>query len=288
MAKIVKEQKMFNGWVRKFKHNSTATKTEMTFSVFFPPAANENKAKNLPVLFYLSGLTCTDDNFITKSFAQKSASDNNIVLVAPDTSPRGLNLPKEHDSYDFGCGAGFYLDSSVEPYSDHYNMFSYVTEELFQLLSTDIAFESLDMSNASVMGHSMGGHGALVCGLKTSKFKSISAFAPICNPINCPWGTKAFEGYLSKREEWENYDATCLVEKYKTKGNLNILIDQGTNDEFYVKKQLLPEAFVKACDKNKENVSVDLRFQDGYDHSYFFIASFVEDHILFHSKYLSK
>lgn len=288
---IVKESKVFSGRVIKYRHQSKITKTDMTFSIYLPPLTN--KLHKFPVLFFLSGLTCTDDNFTTKAGSQRIASQYGIALVAPDTSPRGLNLPNEHESYDFGSGAGFYVDASVDPYAENYRMKTYVLKELPDLLMNDNAFACLDMSRVSVMGHSMGGHGALVLGLTTASnseslisFKSISAFAPICNPSQCPWGKKAFSGYLgTDKKLWEEYDATSLAKVLNLKKTINILIDQGTADEYYVAKQLLPENFKAVCDTRK-NIELELRFQDGYDHSYYFISTFIEDHIKFHAKYL--
>lgn len=252
----------------------------MTFTIFFPPAADSSK---VPVLYWLSGLTCNDENFIQKSGAQRAAAAHGLALVAMDTSPRGLNVEGESDSWDFGTGASFYLNATQEKWKN-WRMYDYVTKELPSLLSSH--FPQLDTSNASLFGHSMGGHGALTLFLKNpSKYKSVSAFAPICNPTACPWGVKAFNGYLgAEKSAWEEYDATLLVTKYNGP-KTTILIDQGDADKFYKENQLLPENFEQAC--KSAGMPIDMRIQPGYDHSYFFIASFVEDHIQHHAKALS-
>lgn len=257
----------------------------------------------MPCLYYLSGLTCTDDNFINKGFGQYTASQLGIALIAPDTSPRGLDLKDEHKDYDFGSGAGFYVDATeegMEGYAEHYQMYSYVTKELEEVLMSEENkefFQCLQVKNKAVMGHSMGGHGALICALKTQGvFKSASAFSPICHPMNCKWGQKAFKGYLgSNTELWKEYDATVLAKTYShpiKKQKLPILIDQGEKDEFYVKvdengmNQLQPESFQQSCEQNNSDLDLTLNFREGYDHSYFFIASFIQQHIEFHAKWL--
>lgn len=270
--------KCFGGFQKVFKHHSAELKCDMNFAVYVPPQAASEK---VPVLYWLSGLTCTEQNFITKAGAQRTAADQGIMIVAPDTSPRSCGIDGEDDSYDFGTGAGFYIDATEEKWKTNYRMFSYVTKELPALIQSNFPVLA---DKQSVFGHSMGGHGALTCFFKNPGFyKSVSAFAPICNPVKCPWGEKAFSGYLgSNKESWKEYDATELVKNYD--GPIpDILIDQGTKDQFYP-SQLLPENFVEAC--RSKNVPVTLRMQEGYDHSYYFIASFVEDHIKHHARYL--
>lgn len=272
--------KMFGGFNKRFRHFSPTLGCSMTFSLFFPPSLSPS-SHSFPVLYWLSGLTCTDENFVIKSGAQRMAAVRGIALVAPDTSPRGLNVEGESDSWDFGVGAGFYLNATNEKWKN-WRMYDYVVKELPALLSEN--FEQLDTSRASIFGHSMGGHGALIIYLKNlDKYKSVSAFAPIVNPINCPWGQKAFSNYLgTNKSDWEEYDATCLVSKFN-KVSAPILIDQGEDDNF-LKNQLLPHKFEEAC--KSASVPLTLRMQPGYDHSYFFIASFIDDHIAHHANAL--
>mmetsp|Transcript_4061 Transcript_4061/g.7843 ORF Transcript_4061/g.7843 Transcript_4061/m.7843 type:complete len:288 (-) Transcript_4061:194-1057(-) len=267
----------FGGFVKKFSHDSAVTKTSMKFSVFLPPQAEHTK---VPALYWLSGLTCNEDNFIQKAGACKYAAKEGIALICPDTSPRGTDIEGEHDGWDFGSGAGFYVNATEEKWKDNYNMYDYVTKELISLAEADLPITNV----RSVFGHSMGGHGALICYLKNpGLYKSVSAFAPICNPVNCPWGLKAFSGYLGEnKEDWKAYDATELVASAGVKDA--ILIDQGADDNFYTGKQLLPENFVAAC--KQAGTPLTYRLQPGYDHSYWFIQSFVEDHITFHAQAL--
>jgi S-formylglutathione hydrolase len=250
----------------------------MSVSIYLPPAA---ATKSVPVLYFLSGLTCTEENVAAKGGAQRFASEAGLAFVAPDTSPRGLDLPGEHDDWDFGSGAGFYVDSTEAPWSGHYRMYEYVTEELPRLLR---ATQPIDTDRASITGHSMGGHGALVVGLRNpDRYASISAFAPIVSPTRCPWGERALSTYLgSDREAWAEYDASRLVARMTHPHE--ILIDQGTADGFLV-EQLKPEFFESACGENGQ--SLELRMQEGYDHSYFFIASFMADHVAHAAKALS-
>lgn len=277
--KLISEQKSFDGWQRVYEHQSDVLKCAMKFAIFLPPDATELSEK-IPVLYWLSGLTCTEQNFITKAGAQKYAAERGIVVVAPDTSPRGCGIEGEDDSYDFGTGAGFYVDATVDKWKTNYNMYSYVTKELPSLIHAN--FPTCP-EKQSIFGHSMGGHGALICALKNpGKYCSVSAFAPICNPINCAWGKKAFEGYLSPDQEtWKQYDATELVKKYKGPPFSYILIDQGKADQFYKDGQLLPENFMEGC--REGNVPALFRSHEDYDHSYYFIASFMEDHIRHHA-----
>ncbi|MED6182172.1 hypothetical protein PIB30_026163 [Stylosanthes scabra] len=278
----ISSSKMFGGYNKRYKHFSPTLGCSMTFHVYFPPPSSSSSSAKFPVLYWLSGLTCTDENFIAKSGAQRAASAHGLALVAPDTSPRGLNVEGEADSWDFGVGAGFYLNATQEKWKN-WRMYDYVVKELPKLLSDH--FPQLETSKASISGHSMGGHGALTIYLKNlDKYKSVSAFAPIVNPINCPWGQKAFTNYLGdNKSEWEEYDATCLIKKFNAVPG-HILIDQGEDDKF-LQDQLLPGKFEEAC-KNA-NVQLKLRLQPGYDHSYFFIATFIDDHIMHHAKALS-
>lgn len=273
--KVLKEHKCFNGTVKFWEHDSNTTGTPMKFSTFTPPGEVKG------ALIWLSGLTCTDENFITKAGAQQHLAEAGLMVICPDTSPRGLNLPAEHDAYDFGSGAGFYVNATTPGYKDHYRMYDYVAKELYGLLQTQ--FKTGE--KISISGHSMGGHGALVIGLREKgKFKSVSAFAPIVNPTQVPWGQKALAGYLGENAEaWKQYDACELVQQGNTHPNA-ILIDQGGKDAF-LEKQLTPERFKTACEKSGKQ-QLALRLQEGYDHSYYFIATFIADHIQFHAKAL--
>ncbi|XP_058078958.1 S-formylglutathione hydrolase [Magnolia sinica] len=276
----VSSSKMYGGYNKRYKHFSPTLGCSMTFHIYFPPSSSPQL--KLPVLYWLSGLTCSDENFIVKSGAQRAASGEGVALVAPDTSPRGLNVEGESDSWDFGVGAGFYLNATQEKWKN-WRMYDYVVKELPKVLSEH--FQELDTSRASISGHSMGGHGALTIYLKNlDKYKSASAFSPIVNPINCAWGQKAFSNYLgSSKSDWEEYDATCLVAKF-SKFSTPILIDQGEEDKF-LHDQLLPQKFEAAC--KSVNAPLILRMQPGYDHSYFFIATFIDDHIRHHAKVLN-
>ncbi|XP_011257908.1 S-formylglutathione hydrolase isoform X1 [Camponotus floridanus] len=277
----VQSNKIFGGWQKVYSHNSTELGCKMRFAVYLPPQVEEGP---VPVIYWLSGLTCTEANFSEKAGAQKYAANYGVLLVIPDTSPRGLNIPGEDDSYDFGSGAGFYVDATREPWSKNYRMYSYVTKELPALINKE--FPTL-ADKQSIMGHSMGGHGALICAFKNpGQYKTVSAFAPISNPILCPWGKKAFKGYLGGPEDnvaWKEWDATELAKVYDGPP-LSILIDQGKEDQFLKQDQLLPENLLNAAKDN--GIALALRFQDGYDHSYYFIATFIEDHFKHHIKYL--
>lgn len=267
---IVSETKCFGGRQRIVRHASDATGTPMRVSVYLPPAAESSR---VPALYFLSGLTCTEQNFTEKAGAQRVAAQLGLALVAPDTSPRGLDLPGEHDEWDFGSGAGFYVDATEAPWKGHYRMFEYVTEELPRCIG---ASQPIDVARASITGHSMGGHGALVIGLRLpDRYASISAFAPIVSPTRCPWGERAFEGYLGRdRTRWADWDASLLVaERLHPRP---ILIDQGTADGF-LEEQLKPGLLEEACAASGQHL--ELRLQEGYDHSYFFIATFIEDHL---------
>lgn len=273
--------KCFGGSVKVFTHESDETKTTMTFGVILPPQAVDNQ--KCPVLYYLSGLTCTEQNFITKAGAQKLAAELGMIIVCPDTSPRGCNIEGEEDGWDFGTGAAFYVDATEEKWKNNYRMFSYVTKELVKVIDANFPTNG----KQSITGHSMGGHGAIVCALKSpGLYQSASAFAPICNPINCPWGVKAFTGYLGEdKESWKAFDSCELAEVYNGP-KIEILSDQGSEDGFLKQNQLLPESLVQAVAKNN-NIALISRTQEGYDHSYYFISTFVEDHLRFHAKHLA-
>jgi len=273
MEKVSATQ-IYGGSQQAWQHESSACGCPMRFGIYLPPQA-EHAA--VPVLYWLSGLTCTDENFATKAGAQRVAAELGMAIVMPDTSPRGLGLPGENDDYDFGSGAGFYLNATQAPWAGHYNMYDYVVEELPALINQH--FPVADQ-RVSISGHSMGGHGALTIALKNpDRYRSVSAFAPIVAPTQVPWGRKAFAGYLGTNErEWQQYDATELVKQVQL-GN-EILIDQGDADNFLV-EQLKPELFAAACAESGQ--ALQLRMQPGYDHSYFFIATFIEDHLRFHA-----
>lgn len=275
---IVSQNKSFGGTQTVYRHDSLETGCPMRFGVYLPPA---DAMGSVPVLFWLSGLTCTEENFIAKAGAQRIAAELGVAIVTPDTSPRGLDYPGDTASYDFGVGAGFYVDATEAPWSTGYRMYSYLTKELFGIIAASFP---VDATRAGIFGHSMGGHGALTIGLKNpTMFKTISAFAPIVSPTRCAWGEKALSGYLgSDRSTWADYDATLLVARLGWKGP-PILIDQGTADQF-LDTQLQPHLLEQAC--GDAGVALLMRRQAGYDHSYFFIASFIEDHLRHHAAHL--
>ena len=271
----------FDGYIERYKHHSNTTNCDMIFGIYLPPQAQQQP---VPVLYWLSGLTCTDENFMQKAGAQRIAAELGIAIVCPDTSPRGTDLPGEHDSYDFGSGAGFYLNATQAPWDQHYQMYDYVVEELPMLIQQH--FPVTD--KCSISGHSMGGHGALTIALKNpQRYQSVSAFAPISHPTNCPWGEKAFSQYLGEdKTRWEQYDTALLIAKTSAHANdkkIPLLVDQGDADDF-LEEQLQPQALSVACDANDHPLT--LRMQSGYDHSYFFIASFIEDHLRYHAQHL--
>ncbi|CAK8697526.1 S-formylglutathione hydrolase-like [Clavelina lepadiformis] len=280
-VKEVASNKSFGGYQKVYEHESEECKCMMRFGVYFPPQA---ETKKCPVLYYLSGLTCTEQNVVTKGGTQGPAAKNGIIIVTPDTSPRGCKIDGEDDSYDFGSGAGFYVDATEPKWKTNYRMYSYVTKELVQVINSNFT-SKVDADKMSVFGHSMGGHGALVLALKQpGKYKSVSAFAPITNPTQCGWGQKALGGYLgTNKSTHEEYDSCHLVRKYKGP-KLEILVDQGSSDQF-LQEQLLPDHFVTAC--ADAGMPLQLRIQEGYDHSYFFMSSFMEDHINHHAKFLN-
>lgn len=274
----VSQNKCHGGWYKRFRHPSRVLGCEMTFGVFLPPGASADAP--VPVAYWLSGLTCTDENFMQKAGAQRMAAELGLALVAPDTSPRGEGVPDDPEgAYDFGSGAGFYVNATQEPWARHYRMYDYVVQELPELVEA-----SLPVTDArSVFGHSMGGHGALVCALRNpGRYKAVSAFAPISNPASCPWGEKALGRYLGEdRAAWREWDATSLIETAEER--LPILVDQGTDDQF-LETQLRPEALERAA--KEAGHPLTLRMREGYDHSYFFIATFVDDHLQHHARAL--
>lgn len=268
----------FDGTVSFYSHVSSQTKTKMNFSIFFP---DEKINSNVPGLIYLAGLTCTDETFITKAGALKYASEQGMALICPDTSPRDAGVDGEDKDWDFGTGAGFYLDAEKEPWAQNYRMYSYITKELICIMDNEF---DIDIKKIGIFGHSMGGHGALTIFLKNQDiFKSVSAFAPICNPMKCPWGKKAFTNYLGTEiEKWKSYDACHLVTKNPT--SVEILVDQGLSDAF-LKEQLYPHKFLEAC--KSANVNLKFRQHEGYDHGYYFISTFMADHVEHHAKILN-
>ncbi|KAJ1019539.1 hypothetical protein NDA18_006019 [Ustilago nuda] len=277
--------KVCGGSLTKYSFiSSSLGSLETKINVFLPSSAAKD-GKKVPVLYYLSGLSCTEDNAAQKGGFFNAAEKAQIALVFPDTSPRGANVDGEDESYDFGSGAGFYLNATKEPWSKAYNMYDYVVKELPKKLEENNL--PIETSRASIFGHSMGGHGALCLYLKNrSQYRSASAFSAICNPTACAWGKKAFQGYLTNGLcEGEQYDATLLLKQ--TWEQPNILIDSGTADDFYKQGQLLPENLQKAAQEKGFGKGVEMRLQDGYDHSYYFISTFAEDHIQFHAKFLN-
>ncbi|MEF1339263.1 S-formylglutathione hydrolase [Vibrio rotiferianus] len=270
------QAKVFGGWHKQYTHESRALNCNMRFAIFLPP--NATKSNPVPVVYWLSGLTCTDENFMQKAGAFRMAAELGIAIVAPDTSPRGDDVADD-ENYDLGKGAGFYLNATQEPWSRHYHMYDYITKELPAIIENNFPVSDVK----SISGHSMGGHGAITIGLKNSdQYRSISAFSPISNPMQCPWGQKAFTAYLGTDiESWKQYDASELLKQ--SKSPLPILVDQGDADNFLA-EQLKPDALLAAA--KAHDSAVELRMQPGYDHSYFFISSFIADHLNFHAKYL--
>lgn len=272
----ISQNKVFGGWHKQYSHQSSALNCSMRFAIFLPP--NAKASEPVPVLYWLSGLTCSDENFMQKAGAFRMAAELGIAIVAPDTSPRGEDVADD-PSYDLGQGAGFYVNATQGPWASHYHMYDYVTEELPAIIETHFPVSKV----RSIAGHSMGGHGALVIGLRNAdQFRSVSAFSPISHPMQCPWGQKAFNAYLgSDVEQWRQYDAVELL--YQGKAPQPILVDQGDADSFLT-EQLKPELLSAAADKHGTDLT--LRMQPGYDHSYFFISSFIDDHLRFHAKSL--
>ena len=274
---LLNEYACFGGRQLFYKHDASQIGLPMRFSVFLPPQAKQGL---VPAVLFLAGLTCNEETFMIKSGAQRVAAELGLALIAPDTSPRGANVAGESDSWDFGVGAGFYLDATQAPWAKNWRMESYITQELLPLVSTALP---IDRDRIGISGHSMGGHGALTLALRhPGLFKSVSAFAPICAPSQCSWGRKAFAGYLGANEaEWSAHDASALMQKL-TQAPFpgGILIDQGMSDKFLA-DQLLPHLFEKACTAASQNLT--LRKHSGYDHSYYFIATFMEDHLRHHA-----
>ena len=271
---LVASNKSFGGWHKRYRHRSASLNAEAVFAIYLPPQA---QSQPVPVLYWLSGLTCSDENFMQKAGAQRIAAELGVAIVAPDTSPRGAEVPGDPDgAWDFGHGAGFYLNASEAPWHRHYRMYDYVVDELPALVEAHFPASAL----RSISGHSMGGHGALVCALRNpGRYRSVSAFAPICNPSDCPWGQKAFSRYLGNdRRKWSEWDASELVAKAGER--LPLLVDQGEQDGFLA-EQLKPRALEAACAAAGHPLT--LRLQPGYDHSYFFIASFIDDHLRHHA-----
>ncbi|MDB5892435.1 MAG: Carboxylesterase [Polaromonas sp.] len=278
---LLSEHACFGGSQRFYRHDSREIGLLMRFSVFLPPQSANGA---VPGLLYLAGLTCNEETFMIKAGAQRMAAELGIALIAPDTSPRGANVPGESDAWDFGLGAGFYLDATKAPWSTHYRMESYITRELLPIASSAL---SLDAERMGIFGHSMGGHGALTLALRhTDLFQSVSAFAPICAPSQCPWGRKAFTGYLGSEEStWAAHDASALMSALQhAPYPAGILIDQGLADKF-LQEQLHPQSFEAAC--RTAGQPLQLRHHPGYDHGYYFIASFIEDHLKHHARQLS-
>ena len=278
---LISQQRCFGGTQRYYRHDSAEIGLPMRFSVFIPPQAEQGP---VPVLFFLAGLTCTEETFMIKAGAQRLAAELGVMLVAPDTSPLGANVAGEDESWDLGTGAGFYLDATAEPWRGHYRMDSYVTQELYGIVTSALPG---DAARVGIFGHSMGGHGALVLALRNpGKFQSVSAFAPIAAPSQCPWGKKAFGAYLGDHPDaWAAYDASLLMRGLRQPFPGGILVDQGTADQFLA-EQLYPEVFEAACAAAGQPLT--LRRQDGYDHGYYFISTFIEDHIRFHVERLGK
>lgn len=269
------QNRSFGGWHKQYTHTSAVLGCEMRFAIYLPPQA---ATESVPVVYWLSGLTCTDENFMQKAGAHRMAAELGIAIVAPDTSPRGEGVAND-DAYDLGQGAGFYLNATQQPWAKHYQMEDYILKELPELIESVFPVTH----KRAISGHSMGGHGALTLALKNpERFTSVSAFSPIVNPINVPWGEKAFSAYLGDNSEaWKAYDSCELIRQAKV--HLPMLVDQGEGDNFLA-EQLKPEVLVAAA--KEVDYPLELRMQEGYDHSYYFIASFIEEHLKFHSQHL--
>ncbi|MEX3763590.1 S-formylglutathione hydrolase [Paraburkholderia phenoliruptrix] len=281
MLELLSSHACHGGVQRFYRHESRTIGLPMRFSVYLPPQALQSNAK-VPALFYLAGLTCTEETFAIKAGAQRFAAQHGVALVAPDTSPRGAGVPGESAAWDFGVGAGFYVDATQEPWTRHYRMYSYVRDELRETVLAELP---VDAARLGIFGHSMGGHGALMLALRNPDiYRSVSAFAPIAAPSRCPWGEKAFSGYLGdNREAWKAYDASELVARASRRFEEGILVDQGLADAFLA-EQLYPDVFEAACKAAGQPLT--LRRHAGYDHGYYFISTFIEDHIAHHAKVL--
>ena len=274
---LVSSTRCFNGAQNVYSHRADSLHCDMRFAVYLP-----NNVQSAPALFWLSGLTCTEENFIAKAGAQRVAAELGVIIIAPDTSPRGPDVPDDPDAaWDFGLGAGFYVNASEQPWLANYQMRQYIEDELYGLVMKELP---IDADRFGILGHSMGGHGALTMALRApEKFRSVSAFSPICSPINCPWGEKALGNYLGQdRSRWREYDACALIADGARVPA--ILVDQGDGDGF-LEEQLKPSLLASACDAN--DIDLTLRMQPGFDHSYYFIASFIEDHLRWHLKQLN-
>jgi S-formylglutathione hydrolase len=281
MLELLSSHACYGGEQRFYRHDSAVIGLPMRFSVYLPPQALQAGAK-VPALFYLAGLTCTEETFPMKAGAQRFAAQHGIALIAPDTSPRGAGVPGESASWDFGVGAGFYVDATQEPWARHFRMYSYVRDELRETVLADLP---VDGTRLGIFGHSMGGHGALMLALRNPEiYRSVSAFAPIAAPMRCPWGEKALGGYLGDdRETWKQYDSSELVAQASRKFAEGILVDQGLSDQFLA-VQLNPGVFEAACEAAGQPLT--LRRHEGYDHGYYFISTFIEDHLAHHAKVL--
>ena len=270
---LVSQNRAFGGTHSRYSHASDTVNCDMTFAVFLPPFASADNP--VPVLYWLSGLTCNDENFMQKAGAMKLAAQLGMAIVAPDTSPRGDNVA-DVDSYDMGKGAGFYVNATQSPYADHYQMYDYVTKELPALIESEFPVTR----ERAISGHSMGGHGALVIALRNPKqYVSVSAFSPVANPVNCPWGKQAFSAYLGDNEQnWQAYDASVLLAEKQH--YIPMLVEQGRSDQFLT-EQLKPETLISAAQQSETQLTLNMH--EGYDHSYFFIASFIDEHLQFHA-----
>jgi S-formylglutathione hydrolase len=278
---VVSENRSHGGRQLVLKHASSATQTDMTFSIFLPPQAVDGA--KVPIVWYLSGLTCTHANVTEKGEYRAACAEHGLIFVAPDTSPRGEGVPDDPaGAYDFGLGAGFYVDATEEPFKRNYRMCSYVTQELPELVMSEFA---VDVDRQGITGHSMGGHGALTVALRNpSRFRSVSAFAPIVAPSRVPWGEKALSGYLGDdRVDWRKHDAVALIEDGSRVEDL--LVDVGTADNF-LEKELRPELLQKAC--ADAGIPLQLNLREGYDHSYYFISTFMADHLRWHAERLTR
>jgi len=282
VVETLSEQRAFGGTLGFYQHASSTNKVDMRFAVYSPPQA---ASVEVPAITWLAGLTCNEETFMIKAGALRLAAELGLMLIAPDTSPRGDAVPDDPEgAWDFGVGAGFYINATAAPWSTHYQMYDYVVRELPELVFNHF---SGDAQRQGIFGHSMGGHGALTIGLKNPQtYSTISAFAPICSPINCPWGQKALSHYLGKDQAaWQDYDATSLVASVTAKPANKILVDQGLADQF-LDQELHPHLLEAACAEN--DVALELRRHDGYDHGYYFISTFMEDHLRHHAGILSR
>lgn len=287
MLDTISTTKVFDGLQQQVSHYSITLACQMRFSIYLPPqaCADKENIQKVPVLYWLSGLTCTDENFMQKAGAQRMAAELGLAIVCADTSPRGENVADDVEAYDLGCGAGFYVNATEQPWVEHYKMYDYIVGELPALIEANFPVSTL----RSISGHSMGGHGALTIALKNpERYQSVSAFSPIANPINCPWGQKAFSAYLgADKTNWQAYDASELMVNIDKQiaALVPALVDQGLADEFLA-EQLNPSGLLAAA--LEVDYPLILNQHKGYDHSYYFIASFIENHMRFHANHLGK